>query len=283
MSRGIVLLVDDDPRHRLLYTDFLEAKDFTVFSAADGADALRVLHRVKPKVVLMDVMMPGLSGIETCRRIRQIGDLNTVPIIFLTALEYAEHLREGLVAGADDYVLKSGRMRDVLERINYWCMPYSREKSSARRSKAIEDVEIFLEDNPIDSVRPRLKWRNDPIAVELTQFLERALSVAGKDFGKTQEHQLYFLGYVAGVVDHEVSSHARLKPDIKKYIRGALRTSGLMDEEQIQALVESIERVSADEIARAGWRNGRRDKGAADAAGEDFIPRGLMEIKVLAA
>ena len=144
-------------------------------------------------------------------------------------------------------------------------------------------MQLFLDENPIDGNRQQLKWRADPIAVELTQFLERALSVAGKDFGQSQEQQLYFLGYVAGVVDHELTSHSRLKPDLKKYIRGALRTSGLMDDDRIQALVDSIESVSADEIAIRGWRNGRRDKGAADAAGPDFIPRGLMEIKVLAA
>jgi DNA-binding response OmpR family regulator len=282
MSKGTIILVDDDAKHRRLYADFLGGHGYNVVTASDGHEALSLLYRVTPKLILLDILMPELNGIETCKRIRANG-AHKMPVLFITSLEYIDHIKEGLLAGGDDYILKNGSLDHVLERVRHWSTSDARLKAEKRRTKAIKDVTAYLDQNALTATRSQLKWREDPIAVALTDFLERALAVVGDRFGQTQEQQLYFLGYVAGIVDYELEKQGTLKPQMQKYIRGALRTSGIMSEEQVNELLEQLNAVAANELARTGYMNGRHDKSAADAAGPEFIPRGLMEFKIVAA
>ncbi len=279
MSKGTIILVDDDASHRLLYGDFLGGHGYNIITAHDGHEALGLLYRVTPKLILLDIIMPEMNGIETCRRIRANGE-HKMPIIFITSLEYADHIKEGLLAGGDDYILKNGSLDQVLERVRYWSSSDARRKDEKRRTKAIKDVTKYLNQHTLSATRGKLEWREDPITVALTDFLERALAVVGNRFAQTHEQQLYFLGYVAGVVDYELKKQGTLKPQTQKYIRGALRTSGIMNEDQVDELIDRLDSVAADELARTGYMNGKHDKGAADAAGPDFIPRGLMEFKI---
>lgn len=282
MSKGTIILVDDEASNRRLYSEFLGGHGYNVITASDGHEALGLLYRVTPKLILLDILMPELNGIETCKRIRANGE-HKMPIIFITSLEYADHIKQGLLAGGDDYILKNGSLEQVLERVRYWSASEARRKAEKRRTRAIKDVTNYLDQHSLAANRGQLKWREDPIALELTDFLERALAVVGERFGQTDEQQLYFLGYVAGIVDYELEKQGSLKPQLRKYIRGALRTSGIMNEEQVTELIGQLDAVAANELARTGYMNGKRDKGAADAAGPDFIPRGLMEFKIKAA
>ena len=282
MSKGTIILVDDDAKHRRLYGDFLSGHGYNMITAPDGHEALGLLYRVMPKLILLDIIMPEMNGIETCKRIRSNGE-HKMPIIFVTSLEYADHIKEGLLAGGDDYILKNGSLDHVLERVRYWSSSDARRKAEKRRDKAIKDVTNYLDEHTLTASRGQLKWVEDPIALALTDFLERALAVVGERFGQTSEQQLYFLGYVAGLVDYELEKQGTLKPQMQKYIRGALRTSGIMNDEQVNELLNGLEAVAANEWARNGYMNGKHDKAAADAAGPDFIPRGLMEFKIQAA
>ena len=282
MSKGTILLVDDEAAHRRLYADFLGGHGYNVITAPDGHEALGLLYRVTPKLILLDIIMPELNGIETCKRIRSNGE-HRMPIVFITSLEYADHIKEGLIAGGDDYILKNGSLDHVLERVRYWGSSDARRKAEKRRAKAIKDVSNYLDQNALATSRGQLKWREDPVALALTDFLERALAVVGDRFGQTQEQQLYFLGYVAGIVDWELEKQGALKPEMQKYIRGALRMSGIMSDQQVNELLDQLDSVAANQLARTGYKNGKRDKGAADAAGPEFVPRGLMEIKIEAA
>ena len=279
MSKGTIILVDDEARNRRLYGDFLGGHGYNVITACDGHETLGLLYRVTPKLILLDILMPDMNGIETCKRIRSNGE-HKMPIIFVTSLEYADHIKEGLLAGGDDYILKNGSLDHFLERVRYWGSSDARLKARKRRDKAIKDVTNYLDHNTLSVNRGRLERREDPIAVELNEFLERALAVVGERFAQTHEQQLYFLGYVAGIVDYEVKKQGTLKPQTQKYIRGALATSGIMNEEQVDELLKRLDAVAANELARAGYMNGQHDKGAADAAGPDFVPRGLMEFKI---
>ena len=282
MSKGTIILVDDAAKHRRLYADFLGCHGYNVITASDGHEALSLLYRVTPKLILLDIIMPKMNGIETCKRIRANGEYK-MPIIFLTSLEYADHIKEALLAGGDDYILKNGSLDQLLKRVRYWSSSDARLKAEKRRDRAIKDVTSYLDEHTLTTTRRQLKWREDPIAVALTDFLERALATVGERFGQSHEQQLYFLGYVAGIVDFEFKKQGTLKPQTQKYIRGALQTSGIVNEEQINELLERLNTVTANELAQTGYLNGRRDKSAADAAGPDFIPRGLMEFKIVAA
>ncbi len=101
MSSGMILLAEDDNRLRKLYTDYLEFHGYIVATARNGVEAISLLGNITPKVLILDIMMPTLNGIETCRQARVIlGD--RVPIIFLTASDSLATLRDGMKAGGND-------------------------------------------------------------------------------------------------------------------------------------------------------------------------------------
>lgn len=113
-SRTTVLVVDDQEDIVDLMRDFLEAENYAVLTALDGPAALDVLRRNPVDVVLLDVMMPGQSGFETVRRIRELGD---VPVLFLSAKQEDSDKIRGLGLGADDYIVKSATPGEVVARI----------------------------------------------------------------------------------------------------------------------------------------------------------------------
>ena len=101
-----VLIVDDTERSRILLTSLLKPEGYRLIEAADGIEAIEQARAHSPDVILLDVMMPGMDGFETCRFIREIEGLREVPILFLTALDDRKSRLEGLQAGADDFITK---------------------------------------------------------------------------------------------------------------------------------------------------------------------------------
>lgn len=109
-----ILVVDDEPDIVALMRDFLEAEGYAVETAADGSTALAVLESKPVDCVLLDVMMPGQSGFEVLRAIREMGD---VPVLFLSARHEDSDKIRGLGLGADDYIVKSATPAEVVARI----------------------------------------------------------------------------------------------------------------------------------------------------------------------
>ena len=101
-----VLVVDDIFANLRLLEAKLSAEYFEVITASNGIEALECMHRARPDIVLLDVMMPGMDGIEVCRRIKSNPKTHHVPIIMVTALDQADDRVRGLEAGADDFLSK---------------------------------------------------------------------------------------------------------------------------------------------------------------------------------
>ncbi len=112
--QATILVVDDDEDIAELMRDFLEAEGYAVLTAPDGPAALAALDRTSPDCVLLDVMMPGLSGFETLRRIRERSAL---PVLFLSARQEDSDKIRGLGLGADDYIVKSASPAEVVARV----------------------------------------------------------------------------------------------------------------------------------------------------------------------
>ena len=110
-----VLVVDDDRAVRDSLRRSLEFNDFEVVTASDGAEALAVIGNVEPDVVVMDVMMPRLDGLETTKALRAAG--NNVPILVLTARDAVADRVDGLDAGGDDYLTKPFALEELLARL----------------------------------------------------------------------------------------------------------------------------------------------------------------------
>jgi two-component system response regulator MprA len=110
-----VLVVDDEPAVRESISRSLRFEGYQVELAKDGFDALDAVRNRRPDVVILDVMMPGLDGLETCRRLRGSGD--RVPVLMLTARRTVGDRVAGLDAGADDYLVKPFALEELLARV----------------------------------------------------------------------------------------------------------------------------------------------------------------------
>lgn len=116
-AREVVLVVDDSPATLGMLNEALEAAGYTVLVAQAGSAALALMERITPDIVLMDAVMPGLDGFETCRRMKGSAGLAAVPVVFMTGLTETEHVLRGLEAGGVDYVPKPVSPDEVVARV----------------------------------------------------------------------------------------------------------------------------------------------------------------------
>ena len=112
-----ILVVDDTPSNVKLLADILQAKGYAVVTATNGAEALARTEREVPDLVLLDVMMPGMSGYDVCRKIRANPATAMLPVIMVTALDPAQERVKGIDAGADDFLTKPIHQPEILARV----------------------------------------------------------------------------------------------------------------------------------------------------------------------
>lgn len=114
-----ILLVDDDLTLREMYSERLKAEGFSVEMARDGEEALRKATDLKPNLILLDVMMPKVNGLDVLKRLKEQPDTSEIPVIVLTALIQDREKMESITRGADDYIVKSETMPgDVIAKIH---------------------------------------------------------------------------------------------------------------------------------------------------------------------
>lgn len=157
MSQAKILVVDDEPNIVDTVRAYLEADGFDVFTASTGPDALRAARTLKPDLIVLDIMLPGLDGLELLREVRKQSD---VYVLMLTAKSEETDRIVGLTMGADDYVTKPFSPRELVARV----------KAIFRRSRGTTDVSetarLEFERLTIDLDQHRV-WKNGE-EVELT-------------------------------------------------------------------------------------------------------------------
>jgi two-component system, OmpR family, response regulator RegX3 len=174
-DRPTILVVDDEQSYRDALSVSLEREGFVVETAADGAEAIAKFDTVQPALVLLDVMLPTMSGVDVCREIRTRSQ---VPIIMVTARNAEIDAVVGLEVGADDYVTKPFRLRELVARV----------RAALRRSPALDevsdrDVEVIeVGDVKLDVSRHEVLVRGELIPMPLKEFelLELLLLNAGR-------------------------------------------------------------------------------------------------------
>lgn len=125
-----VLIADDEAQIREILSLYFKKKGFKVIEAADGAEALVQVQAGKPDIILLDIMMPVLDGLEVCKQVRKISD---VPIIMLTAKDSDDDRILGLEIGADDYISKPFNTREVVARVKAVLRRTSQSISSSNK------------------------------------------------------------------------------------------------------------------------------------------------------
>jgi len=116
-NQGTVLVVDDAPDTLRMLCDALAGEGYTVLVARDGQQALSRLDVITPDAILMDAVMPGLNGFETCQRIKAHAAWSAIPVIFMTGLSETADIVAGFDAGGVDYVVKPVRIEEVQARL----------------------------------------------------------------------------------------------------------------------------------------------------------------------
>jgi DNA-binding response OmpR family regulator len=159
-AMATILVVDDEPNIREVVTQYLRRDGHTVVAAADGEEALRLHHQHQPDLVVLDLMLPKVSGLEVCRRIQAE---RRVPLIMLTAKGEEEDRIIGLGVGADDYVVKPFSPRELAARVG---------AVLRRVGEAADDHERALSfgDLVIDPQARSVTLRGQPVALTVREF-----------------------------------------------------------------------------------------------------------------
>lgn len=160
-QRPVVLVVDDAPSSLGVLCDTLESAGYTVLVASDGETALQRLELVTPDAILLDGLMPGLSGFETCRRIQDTPGWAHIPVIFMTGLSETQHVVEGFACGGVDYVVKPIRAQEVLARLHTH-VRNARITRLARDAVDVAGLGVVL----VDALG-RIAWRSPQAALWL--------------------------------------------------------------------------------------------------------------------
>ena len=117
-SRMRILAVDDEPRVLMMLRRRLETAGYLVSTAQEGVDALRKAHEEKPDLIVLDLLMPGMSGYEVCARLKSDAQCRDIPVLVLTARSQEQDEAEGKQAGADAYMTKPYDGDQLLARVN---------------------------------------------------------------------------------------------------------------------------------------------------------------------
>lgn len=178
-SGPTVLVVEDEAAIRDMIVFALERAGMQARLAADAQEALLSINAQRPDIILMDWMMPGVSGIELTRRLRKETFTEDIPIIMLTARVSEDDKVSGLEAGTDDYVIKPFSPRELLARI----------RAVLRRSTPLDsNGQITAEDLVLDTISHRVSHLNDEIHLGPTEYrlLEFFMGHAGRAYSRAQ-------------------------------------------------------------------------------------------------
>jgi len=204
----IILVVDDEPKITRLARDYLEKSGFNVLTSGDGQQALTIIRQDRPDLIVLDLMLPGLDGLDVCRAIRRESD---VPIIMLTArAEEADQLI-GLELGADDYITKPFSPRALVARV----------RALLRRAQGnLLQEEIFKAgDLVLDLRRKQLSLKGKIIHLTRSEFLllETLVKHPGQPLSREQLleslHDVVYDGVDRSVDSHIKNLRRKIEPD----------------------------------------------------------------------
>ncbi|MGB5868820.1 MAG: phosphate regulon transcriptional regulator PhoB [Albidovulum sp.] len=178
-STPTVLLVEDEPAQREVLAYNLEALGFRVLQADNGEEALLLVAEETPDLIVLDWMLPNVSGIEVCRRLKSRSETKSVPIIMLSARSEEVDRVRGLETGADDYVVKPYSVSELMARV----------RTQLRRSHPVSQGEVMeFEDIKLDAGSHRVHRDGKPLKLGPTEFrlLSTFLEKPGRVWSREQ-------------------------------------------------------------------------------------------------
>lgn len=160
-AKSVVLVVDDDPAILRLNKLELSGQGFSVLTAEDGEEALAIAEQHRPDIVVLDIIMPNISGLEVMRRLRE---RTNIPVVLLSAKNHDEDIVSGLEMGADDYLVKPFNPEELTARVRAVLRRQARPSDTVGSIVRAGDVEIDLE-------RRLVFKKGEPVSLTRTEWL----------------------------------------------------------------------------------------------------------------
>lgn len=201
-EQTLVLIVDDSPTNVRVLSDVLDIAGFQVAIAKSGEDALDQLNTIEPDLILLDVILPGIDGFETCDRIKSNPKIQEIPIIFMTSVANAEDKVKGLYLGAIDYITKPFQQVEVLARVKT-------HLKLRRQTQQLRELNEQLEQR----------------VAERTTQLSRSLSdLQTAQLQLIQQEKLSTLGQLVAGIGHEINNPLNSITGNLSHAEGALQS-----------------------------------------------------------
>ncbi len=211
MAQKTILVIDDEPHIVEIVRDYLKQAGFRVITANDGQTALTMARHEQPDLIVLDLLLPEMDGLDVCRLLRQDPGLGAVPIIMLTArIEEIDKLI-GLELGADDYITKPFSPREVVARVR----AVLRRVGGHTTSSGI----IRTDDLAIDLAKRSLTISGQPVSLTPTEFdlLATLAQNPGRPFTRAQlmdmVYKVSYIGYDRAIDSHIKNLRRKIEPD----------------------------------------------------------------------
>lgn len=221
MSKEKILIVDDEQDLVKLVRFNLEKDGYKVISASNGEDALLLARKERPDLIVLDLMLPGIDGLEVCKKLKTDTELVNIAVIMLTAKGEESDITLGLKLGADDYITKPFSPKELVARV----------QAVLRRAKTSLETKAYIEIDSlkIDVYKHEVTIKDEVVPLTLTEFklLHQLASKPGRVFTRDQ-----LLDAVSGpetfVIDRTIDVHiVALRKKLKKYADRLITVRGV--------------------------------------------------------
>lgn len=204
-QRVRILLVDDKPTNLKVLSDTLRGHDWTMLVATDGISAIEQAQYAQPNLILLDVMMPGIDGFETCQRLKANDKTQAIPIIFMTALADAEYKVRGLEMGAVDYITKPFQQKEVVARVKlHLHLKFLTQALEQKNQQLTQEIaEKTVAESRLQQLTQDLEHRVEQRTSELSKSLEQ---LQRAQIQLVQSEKMSALGNLVAGVAHELNN-----------------------------------------------------------------------------